>query len=124
MGVEIDEARGHDESVGVDHFGRVVVVELPDFGDLTVLDADIALIARDPCSVDNGSALHDSVKLWHSYPPFLCTGNALVPGLLALARNVKLYEPKNKGRQDICPVARVNERSVPVGRLIVTLEPA
>jgi hypothetical protein len=68
--MEINEARGHDEPISINHLLPIVVVEFPDFGDLTVFDADIGLVTRDPCSVNNGSAFHNSIELWHSYPPF------------------------------------------------------
>jgi hypothetical protein len=40
--MEIDEARSYDQTVGVNHLGRVAAVEFADLGDLAVLDADIA----------------------------------------------------------------------------------
>ena len=48
VGVQIDEARGHDEPVGVDHPVRRALGAATDLGDPAVLDPEVAAEPRAP----------------------------------------------------------------------------
>ena len=56
MGVEVDESWGYDEPTGINHFRGVAAVQPADFGNLTVLDAQIGFVAGDPRSIDDRAA--------------------------------------------------------------------
>ncbi len=74
MGVEIDKSRRHDRARGVDHPLRVISREPSDFGNLAVLDPDIATVPRHPGPIDDQSIPDDRVELWHlraSFEPTL-----------------------------------------------------
>ena len=91
MGMEINEPRGHDEPVGINHLPSIVVVEFTDLGDLAVLNTDIGLVTRNLRPIDDRSTFHNSIELCHSYPPFW---ECLPLGLLAVGSDVNLSDPK------------------------------
>ena len=67
MGVRIDEARRHDQPVGVD--GALGAFRhLADFGDLAVGDRDIGLVALGARAVDHGAVLDDEIVA-HGFLP-------------------------------------------------------
>ena len=76
MSVQVDEAGGHDQAVGVQRLGGVARVEpaVPlDLGDLAIGNADVAGEARGARAVDDRAALYQYVEFGHEIPP---CGNA------------------------------------------------
>ncbi len=70
MGVQIDEARRDDQAVGIDDFFGEARRAAANLRDLAVLDPDVAAIARDAGSVDDGAAFDLNVEIGHlSFPP-------------------------------------------------------
>src|SRR5204862_85211 len=68
--VEIDGARGHDASAGVDHSIGRSLGTAADLRDATVLDPEVTLVARYPSPVDDGAVLDVNVIALHfSKPP-------------------------------------------------------
>jgi hypothetical protein len=65
VGVKIDESWGHDEPAGIDHFRGVAAGQPADFGDLAVLDADVALVARDSRPINDRPAFNNGIELRH-----------------------------------------------------------
>ena len=65
VGVQVDEAGGHDQALGVDFPLSVAAVQPADLGDATVLDGDIADVAGRPGPVDDGTASDDDVVGCH-----------------------------------------------------------
>ena len=70
VGVHVDEARRHDMALGVQRLGRRRAVDAADLGDLAILHADIAAIARQSGPIDDHAVLDDEVEC-HGSPPLL-----------------------------------------------------
>ena len=70
MGVQIDDARGHDLAAGIDQpFGIIGGNVAAQFDDLAALDADIPAEARCLQTIDNRAALDDDIILEHAASP-------------------------------------------------------
>jgi hypothetical protein len=67
MGVQIDESRRDDLSVGIDHFRALVVRDAADLRDAAVLDPDVAAKARRTGPVDDHSIFDDYIELRHDW---------------------------------------------------------
>ena len=61
MGVDIDEAGGHDRTVSVDAPERPFC-DASDLDDAAIGDPDVRPVLGGPTSVDDRPALHDEVK--------------------------------------------------------------
>ena len=73
MGVDVDEARGHDAPVGVE-LPVTRGVDHRVHGDHAVADHTyISLSGRSPCAVDDGSIANDQI---HVHKPSPCSGMA------------------------------------------------
>ncbi len=70
MGMQIDEAGGDDQPVGVDHLVRHPVGPPADLGDLAVFDPHVTPEAWDPRAIDNRPTLDVDVVLGHIHPRF------------------------------------------------------
>ena len=55
-----------DHPRGIKDFCSIVGVNLADFSDLTIGDADISLERRYQRPINNRSAFNDGIKLWHN----------------------------------------------------------
>ena len=62
VGVAVDEARRHDPALGVKRFLGGSAIDAADLGDLAVLHADIAAIARKSRSINDHAVLDDEVE--------------------------------------------------------------
>ena len=65
MGVQVDEARRHDQAAGVDRLVGLARADMADLGNPAVLDADVAPEARQPTAVDDHSPLDDAIIAGH-----------------------------------------------------------
>ena len=66
VGVQVDEARRHDQAAGVDHLVGLVGADLADLGDHAVLDPDVAAKARQAAAVDDHAAANHAVVPGHA----------------------------------------------------------
>ena len=71
VGVQIDEARRHDEPCGVDHRGAGGVVDLADLGDAAAADGEVAAESRQAGAVDDSAVLNNRVVLGHVVLPLV-----------------------------------------------------
>ena len=71
MGMQVDEARRHDQTAGIDDIIGVARRDLADLGNATVLDADVATKPRQPASIDDHAAADHAIVTRHSFPPVL-----------------------------------------------------
>lgn len=69
MSVEIDETGSDIHAVRVDDLFGLVGLEVADFGNLTVFDADIRPVTRRPSAVDYHAASYDKIEFCHVVPP-------------------------------------------------------
>ena len=65
MGVQVDEARRHDQAAGVDDVIGLTGRDLADLGDAAVLDADVAAKPRQPATVDDHPAADHAIVARH-----------------------------------------------------------
>ena len=65
MGVQVDEARRHDQAAGVDGLVGLAGPDLADLGDHAVLDADVAPEARQAAAVDDHAASNHAIESGH-----------------------------------------------------------
>ena len=68
MGVQVDEAGGDDQPLGVDHPVRHAVGPAADLGDPPILDPHVTPETRDPCPIDNRPTLDVDVVIGHMHP--------------------------------------------------------
>ena len=71
MGVQVDEPRGDDQPLGVNHPFRHAVGPAADLSDPSVFDPHVASKARDSRTIDNCPTLDVDVVLRHIQPPSL-----------------------------------------------------
>ena len=71
MGVQVDEARRHDEIPRVEHALRVRLGNAPDLRDAPPGDRDIPRVARRALAVDHGAALQDEIVAGHGDSPLM-----------------------------------------------------
>jgi len=67
--VQIDEAGGDDEAVGVHDARTLVGIDMADFGDDARTYADVGPVAGNPSSIDDGSILDDEVEFRQRFSP-------------------------------------------------------
>src|SRR5580704_3945530 len=67
MGVDVDEARGHDLALGVDLF-LASAGNRPDSGDAAVADRDIGLEGLAARAIDDRTAANDQIEIDHAFP--------------------------------------------------------
>src|SRR5262249_5190194 len=79
MSVQVDEAGRDNESIGVDNLLGKPRRSAANLCDLAILDVDIAAIARDAGTVDNGAAFNKDVNLRHVLFPPHWVGTFWVP---------------------------------------------
>ena len=65
VGVQVDEARRHDQAAGVDRLVGLAGADLADLGDHAVLDADVAAEARQAAAVDDHAAADHAIESGH-----------------------------------------------------------
>ena len=66
MGVQVDTARGDNQSSGIQHLFGIAGVQTADLGNLPILDAEVTLVARDTGAVDDGAIFNNDIKLSHN----------------------------------------------------------
>jgi hypothetical protein len=59
--VQVDDARGYDQAVRVDHLARLIGVDATDRGDDPVANRDVAAEARRAAAVDDHAVLDHPV---------------------------------------------------------------
>ena len=69
VGVEVDEAGGDVEAVGVEHLARVARRDAADLGDDPVPDGDVRAIPRHTGPVEDGAAANQPIVGRHDPPP-------------------------------------------------------
>ncbi len=72
MSVQVDETRGHDQSLGIEDTVGGATVESTNLGDFAVLDCDVADEPRCAGSVNYGASPDDDVVMSHNLPPVSC----------------------------------------------------
>src|SRR6516225_935443 len=65
MAMQIDHAGRNDQTTGIEGLRCISVFEITDFGNSTVLDADVGLVRRRQRAVNDGSTLYYLVELSH-----------------------------------------------------------
>src|SRR6185503_11961141 len=99
--VQVDEARRHDQAAGVDHLVGIVGAQLADLGDHPVLDAKVALEARQPAAVDDHAAADHAVEAGHDFLLFRRSVGAVRDSVNA-ARYVRIMKTV---RTDVLEIA-------------------
>ena len=71
VGMEVHEARRHDQPAGVEDLRGVAGSDPADLGDAPVLNPDVGAVAGYPETVDHRAALDQNVKVSHWLFPSL-----------------------------------------------------
>jgi hypothetical protein len=64
--MQVDDPRSDNEAARIEHLLRITTLELTDFGDDTVFDANIGLIGREQRSIDDRTAFNNGIELRHN----------------------------------------------------------
>ena len=79
MGVDVDEARRDRQAVGIDLLAAARR-HLADFGDLAVLDRDVAAEGRSTVAIHDGAAAYDDVEFAGHVRDLSLVGLSVTPG--------------------------------------------
>src|SRR6266850_7474389 len=67
VSVQVDAARCNDQSSCIQNLFGIAAIQTANFGDLATLDADIRLVTRHTCPIDNGTVFNNSVEFGHDF---------------------------------------------------------
>src|SRR5262249_2419748 len=93
-GVQVDGARSDKQSRGIQHLSRIAALQLADFGDLAVLNAEVGVIAWQPRTIDDHAVLNDCIELCHKTLLFVDGRSRARVGLMGQLCRIRKIEKR------------------------------
>src|SRR5215204_5350015 len=66
VGVKVDKARSDDQAISIERLLGITRIELTDFCDLAILNANVGHISWGPAAINDGSATDEHIKIRHT----------------------------------------------------------
>src|SRR5262249_1744050 len=79
--MQVDDSRCDDQSGRIQHLPGIAALEMADLGNLTILEAGVCLIRRQPCPIENRPTLDHFIEFCHGFLRVLTSRSSISDGL-------------------------------------------